>query len=253
MLHSWQSRITTFMQDYEIREEILNGQIYPRRAHTARENPVARAEQRCNMRQIRPQTPRPRLGPLSRAFWSSRDPLPSAAVRLPPLVRSDRVCAPLRRMWANESKSLCSLEYKIHIWPAQSVQSDIMRLPDAHTHTCSGRQKSWKERKRSIERRSCKIRRNKYRDYDILLQSFGNANMLSTTDKKSEMLDMEVNTGVILGKQNGEIFTKWRLWWKRSSIFAVEDTGRTPQQEKRGIVWRHLDFSAHDLVALFSC
>lgn len=153
MPHSWQSHITTFMRDYELREEILNGQIYPRHAHTARENPVARAEQRCNMRQIRPQTPRPRQGLLSRAFWSSRDPLPSAAVRLPPLVRSDRLCAPLRRMWANESKSLCSLEYKIHIWPAQSVQSDIMRLPDAHTHTCSGRKKSWKEWKRWIERR----------------------------------------------------------------------------------------------------
>lgn len=161
ILHSWQSHITTLMQDYEIRKEILNGQIYPR------ENPVAWVEQRCNMRQIRPQTPCPRQGLLSWAFWSSRDPLPFAAVRLPPLVRSDRVCAPLRRMWANESKSLCSLEYKIHIWPAQSVQSDIMRLPDAHTHTCSGRQKSWKERKRWIERRSCKIRRNESRDYDM--------------------------------------------------------------------------------------
>lgn len=103
--------------------------------YTPTENPVAGPEQRCNMGQIRPQTPRPRQGLWSRAFWNSRDPLPSAAVLLPPLVRSDRVFAPLRRMWANESKSLCSLEYKIHIWPVQAVQSDIMRLPDTHAHT----------------------------------------------------------------------------------------------------------------------
>lgn len=114
--------------------------------HMPTENPVAGPERWCNMGQIRPQTPRPRQGLWSRAFWNSRDPLPSTAVRLPPFVRSDRVFALLRRMWANESKSLCSLEYKIHIWPVQAVQSDIMRPSDthAHTHTCSGREKAKK-------------------------------------------------------------------------------------------------------------